>query len=182
MKWKNINDKKPLDGERVLVCDTYYKRVIIATYNENNESWDSDDDDDLCYKLSRCPYWVELPKYNEGWVINKNTVQETLNDFKKEVINDVFKEVIESFEIVFDVDFNSIATLDKVESIDYRVIFCHYCREMGYRLVDIGRRVARDHSTVSYYLKKYDDLYKFDAGFRNKADRFGDILKNKELI
>lgn len=65
MEWKNINDKKPLDGERVLVCDIYYKRVIIATYNENNESWDSDFDDDLCYKLSRCPYWTELPKFKE---------------------------------------------------------------------------------------------------------------------
>lgn len=68
MEWKHISEQQPFDGERVLVCDTYYKRVIIATYNENNESWDSDFDDDLCYKLSRCPYWAELPEYKEDCI------------------------------------------------------------------------------------------------------------------
>jgi hypothetical protein len=64
MEWNDINEKRPVDGSRVLVCDTYYKRVIIAIYNENNESWDNEDED-FCYKLSRCPYWTELPKFKD---------------------------------------------------------------------------------------------------------------------
>jgi hypothetical protein len=64
MEWNDINEKRPVDGSRVLVCDIYYKRVIIAIYNENNESWDNEDED-FCYKLSRCPYWTELPKFKD---------------------------------------------------------------------------------------------------------------------
>lgn len=64
MEWKNINENKPIDGARVLVCDTYYKRVTIAIYNENNESWDNEEED-ISYKLSRCPYWTELPKFKD---------------------------------------------------------------------------------------------------------------------
>lgn len=63
MEWKNINETKPVDGARVLACDTYYKRVTIATYNENNESWDNEEG--MSYKLSRCPYWTELPEFME---------------------------------------------------------------------------------------------------------------------
>lgn len=64
MEWKDINENKPIDGARVLVCDTYYKRVTIAIYNENNESWDNEEED-ISYKLSRCPYWTELPNFKE---------------------------------------------------------------------------------------------------------------------
>lgn len=64
MEWKDINENKPIDGARVLVCDTYYKRVTIAIYNENNESWDNEEED-ISYKLSRCPYWTELPKFKD---------------------------------------------------------------------------------------------------------------------
>jgi hypothetical protein len=64
MEWNEINEKRPVDGSRVLVCDTYYKRVIIAIYNENNESWDNEDED-FSYKLSRCPYRTELPKFKD---------------------------------------------------------------------------------------------------------------------
>lgn len=64
MEWKNINENKPIDGARVLVCDTYYKRVTIAIYNENNESWDNEEED-ISYKLSRCPYWTELPNFKD---------------------------------------------------------------------------------------------------------------------
>lgn len=63
MEWKDINETKPVDGARVLACDTYYKRVTIATYNENNESWDNEEG--MSYKLSRCPYWTELPEFKE---------------------------------------------------------------------------------------------------------------------
>ena len=63
MEWQNINENKPIDGARVLVCDTYYKRVTIAAYNENNESWDNEEG--MSYKLSRCPYWTELPEFKE---------------------------------------------------------------------------------------------------------------------
>lgn len=65
MKWKNINENKPIDGARVLVCDTYFQQVRILTYNEYYECWDGEDGDDRECDLDRCPYWTELPNFKE---------------------------------------------------------------------------------------------------------------------
>lgn len=65
MEWKDINENKPIDGARVLVCDIYYRQVRILTYNEYNECWDGEDGDDYECDLDRCPYWTELPNFKE---------------------------------------------------------------------------------------------------------------------
>lgn len=65
MEWNDINEKRPIDGSRVLVCDTYYKQVRILTYNDYDQCWGGDDGDDYECELSRCPYWTELPKFKE---------------------------------------------------------------------------------------------------------------------
>ena len=65
MEWNDINEKRPVDGSRVLVCDIYYRQVRILTYNEYEDCWDSEDGDDYYCDIDRCPYWTELPKFKE---------------------------------------------------------------------------------------------------------------------
>lgn len=65
MEWNSINEKRPVDGSRVLVCDIYYRQVRILTYNEYEDCWDREDGDDFYCDIDRCPYWTELPKYKE---------------------------------------------------------------------------------------------------------------------
>ena len=65
MKWNNINEKRPVDGSRVLVCDIYYRQVRILTYNEYEDCWDREDGDDYYCDIDRCPYWTELPKFKD---------------------------------------------------------------------------------------------------------------------
>ena len=55
-----------------------------------------------------------------------------------------------------------------------RMIVAYHLRLMGWTLLDIGYMLNRDHSTIIYYLKKYDDEYRLNEDFRNLAD---EILK-----
>lgn len=47
-----------------------------------------------------------------------------------------------------------------------RMIFAHLCREQGATIVTIARDMQHNHSTIIYYLKKYQDDYKFTPEFR----------------
>lgn len=55
-----------------------------------------------------------------------------------------------------------------------RMIVAYHLRTQGRTVSDIGFMLNRNHSTISYYLKKYDDEYRFNEDFRNLAD---EILK-----
>tara|TARA_R100001443_G_scaffold16126_3_gene25987 strand:+ start:24357 stop:24848 length:492 start_codon:yes stop_codon:yes gene_type:complete len=49
-------------------------------------------------------------------------------------------------------------------------IFCKYARfDLKLSLSGIGRYLNRDHATVLYHCRTYDNLYNFDEEFRNLA-------------
>lgn len=62
-----------------------------------------------------------------------------------------------------------------------RMIFAHLCWERGATKVAIARDIKKDHATVLYYLKKYNDDYRFTPEFREYAN---DVKKqlSKEFI
>lgn len=51
-----------------------------------------------------------------------------------------------------------------------RMIFAHLCWERGATKVAIARDIQKDHATVLYYLKKYNDDYRFTPEFREYAN------------
>lgn len=51
-----------------------------------------------------------------------------------------------------------------------RMIFAHLCWERGATKVAIARDIKKDHATVIYYLKKYNDDYQFTPEFREYAN------------
>lgn len=51
-----------------------------------------------------------------------------------------------------------------------RMIVAYHLRKQGWIISDIGFILNRDRTTISYYLKKYDDEYRFNEDFRNLAD------------
>lgn len=65
MEWRDLNSEKPKDGERVLVCDTYFHQVSIKVYNGTYKCWDTEDGDDYDCPLDRCVWWMPLPNYIE---------------------------------------------------------------------------------------------------------------------
>lgn len=65
MQWKNINEEKPNDSQRVLVCDKRFGEVRILTYNDYYKCWDTEDGDDYDCKLNSIEWWMPLPEYKE---------------------------------------------------------------------------------------------------------------------
>ena len=56
---------------------------------------------------------------------------------------------------------------------DLQKIFCKFARwNLKFSLVFIGNYINRDHATILNSCKKYDELYKTDKDFREKADFF----------
>ena len=51
-----------------------------------------------------------------------------------------------------------------------RMIVAYHLRTQGWTVTNIGCMLNRDHSTISYYLKKYDVEYRLNEDFRNLAD------------
>ena len=47
-----------------------------------------------------------------------------------------------------------------------RMIFAQLCRQEGATVLRIAKEMSRNHATVIYYLKKYQDDYKFTPEFR----------------
>ena len=53
-----------------------------------------------------------------------------------------------------------------------RYIMSHYYRPRCKNLEEVGAKVGKHHSSVSYYLKKYEDEYKYNPTFRVYAEWF----------
>lgn len=69
-----------------------------------------------------------------------------------------------------DVGLNFTKKTNRREYLYPRMIVAYHLRMMGWRLYDIAFILNRDRTTISYYLKKYDDEYRFNEDFRNLAD------------
>lgn len=61
---------------------------------------------------------------------------------------------------------------------DARSICCWYMRELGMKLSDIGSVLDRDHSTVIYNLKKFEDLNETDKEFQQKVYKVKSFLRS----
>lgn len=61
-----------------------------------------------------------------------------------------------------------------------RMLFAHQCRRNNMRLVDIANYIHRGHSAILHLLNVYEDEYKYNAEFRDIADKVNEILTRQE--
>lgn len=67
----------------------------------------------------------------------------------------------------------------RYKNITYcRLIWARHLRLRYKNQEEIGAVMNRDRSTVSYYLRKYDEEYRFNPEFRELADWFN-IIKEQ---
>jgi hypothetical protein len=52
-----------------------------------------------------------------------------------------------------------------------RMIFAHDCRRNGTAVERIAAELNRNHSTVTYYLQRFDDEVKYNQAFRQTVER-----------
>jgi chromosomal replication initiation ATPase DnaA len=73
-----------------------------------------------------------------------------------------------------EIELNFVNQSNKRKYLYPRIVVAYHLFTQGWRIVDIGYVLNRDHSTISYYIKRYDDEYRYNEEFRNLAD---EILK-----
>lgn len=74
-----------------------------------------------------------------------------------------------------DAVFNILTTDTRKSKVVYaRMIVAKFLRMHDWTIVDIGGYLNKDHATVSYYLKKFEIEYDYNAEIRELANK---ILK-----
>ena len=73
-----------------------------------------------------------------------------------------------------DVGLNFTNKSNKRSYLYPRMVVAYHLRTQSLTYEDIGYMLNRDHSTIMYYIKKYDDEYRYNEEFRKLAD---EILK-----
>jgi chromosomal replication initiation ATPase DnaA len=70
------------------------------------------------------------------------------------------------------ISFYEIANDSRERNCVYaRMAYAYFCKEQGATITDIAAEMRRHHSTVIYYLKKFEDDRKFNPKFREIAKR-----------
>ena len=76
--------------------------------------------------------------------------------------------------------FNQYATESRKKELFFaRMIFVYHCRKLKMSMVQIAKYVNRHHSSILYFLRKYEDDFKFNYQFRQLAIKVDQILNPK---
>lgn len=57
-----------------------------------------------------------------------------------------------------------------------RMLFTYHCRKLNMTLTQIAGCIHRDHTSVLYFLRRYEDDFRYNPRFRDMATRVNDIL------
>lgn len=81
---------------------------------------------------------------------------------------------------IYDVELDDIRSKSRERFLFYVRVVVAFVLRSQYNLtfVEIGKYINRDHATITYYKKMYDDLIKYDHTFREMIESIGDIILN----
>jgi hypothetical protein len=116
------------------------------------------------------------------WNISKGaTLEKTIAELTgKELIYQqapIFVELKRAISEIMQIQFYDITGKDRSqEKVFARMIYAHFCSQQGASITDIASEIRHDHSTISYYLRKFEDEKKFNPKFSEIANRIENIL------
>lgn len=91
-----------------------------------------------------------------------------------------FCEIKQAIKDITGISFFEISGQNRKQQCVYaRMLFARYCRAAGTSYSDIARAMNRDHSTVKFYLRKFNDDYRFNREFRKLVTRIESFLSKK---
>ena len=91
--------------------------------------------------------------------------------------NGDFCAIKQAIKDVTGVSFFEISGRSRKQQYVYaRMLFARYCRAVGTSYSDIARAMNRDHSTVKFYLRRFDEDYRFNREFRGIVARVESTL------
>jgi chromosomal replication initiation ATPase DnaA len=79
---------------------------------------------------------------------------------------------------IYDVELDDIRSKSRERFLFYVrvVIACVLRSQYNLTFVEIGKYINRDHATITYYKKMYDDLAHYDRTFKDMITSIWDIL------
>mgnify|MGYP003591642274 CR=1 FL=1 len=116
-----------------------------------------------CQAIYLLPDWSR----SKGATLEKNFAELT---GKKMIYEEVpaFVDIKEAIAEALGVSFHDIVGRNRENKYVYaRMIFAQLCRNEGATVISIAKEMQHNHATVIYYLKKYQDDYKFTTEFRD---------------
>jgi len=130
-----------------------------------------------CDAVYLLPDW----KYSQVATLEKN-IAELLG---KEIIYEevqIFAELKKAIYEVMEISFSDITGRSRKRHIVFaRMIYSHFCSMKGETITSIAAEIKRNHSTIIYYLRKFDDDYRFNPKFREIANRIESALSKTDF-
>jgi hypothetical protein len=147
-----------------------------------NSPWESHVAMDIILILG-CEAVYFLPDWNlsKGATIEKNIAELTGKTIIYENMP-VFVELKQAISELPGVSFYEIVGDSRERNHVYaRMIYACFCRKQGATVTGIAKEMKRNHSTIIYYLKKYNDDFRFNKCFRELAERVTNKIKQNNL-
>lgn len=90
------------------------------------------------------------------------------------------RDIVKAIQAAMGVAFKLIAQDSRNRWHVYaRMIYAHHCKCDGDSIQEIARQTQHDNSSITYYLRKYNDEYKYNADFRKAAEKVATLLSRK---
>jgi hypothetical protein len=168
-------------AERILTEQGYEVISPLKTGIPYNFPWESHIAMDIVLLIG-CEAVYFLPDWNlsKGATLEKNIAELTGKTIIYENVP-VFVELKQAISEVMGVSFYEIVNDSRERNHVYaRMIYAYFCKEQGATVTDIAAEMRRNHSTVIYYLRKFEDDRKFNPKFREIVNRIEIALSQAE--
>lgn len=131
-----------------------------------------------CQAIYLLPDWSR----SKGATLEKNFAELT---GKKMIYEEVpaFIDIKDAIAEALGVSFHDIVGRNRERKYVYaRMIFALLRRQEGATVLRIAKEMSHNHATVIYYLKKYQDDYKYTPEFRGYVQAVQDRLSNYTFL
>lgn len=110
----------------------------------------------------------------------KQNEEEYIDGLEDIIFRPIFKDIDIALKDTIGYDSDKLKIKSNAQALVYpRIIFSYLCRKENVSLRVIGKKIGKDHSTVSGYLVKFETYYKNEKVFKLIADAV--INKYKEI-
>jgi DNA-binding MarR family transcriptional regulator len=168
-------------AEKILIAQGY--EVVNPTRNgiPESEPWDVHVAFDIVAMLGcSAVYLLQDWPYSKGATIEKSVAEIA----GKEIIyekNPLDVDLMRAIHKVADASFHDIVSSRRSRKLVYaRMIYAYLSRKSGASLTDIAAEISRNHSTITYYLRKFEDEVTFNKKFRELLSRIELALSRTE--
>jgi hypothetical protein len=122
-------------------------------------------------------------KYSKGATLEKNIAELIGKNVIYEEEISGFDEIKQAISKVMEISFYDITSNSRIRNFVYaRMIYAHFCKEQGATITGISTEMRRKHSTVIYYLRKFNDDNFYNPEFRQIVSRIEETLSKNNVV